>query len=419
MAEAFRQLGPSPFLDPAGPPRVEAGRGPDAYALAREVLGRFDLRPASGARVLLKPNAGRLARPGSGVCTSPEVVAAAIDAFREAGAEVAVGESPISGVSTPEAFAVTGIAAVCERRNCPLLDMDARPPLRVPLPEGVAIRELQLCAEVAEHDLVVSIPVMKMHMHTGVTLALKNMKGCLWRRSKVRLHLLPPVPEHPDEMSINVAIADMIWALRPHFSILDGTVGMEGLGPSAGTPRRADLVVAGAEPFAADAVACALMGLGPAEVPHLRLAAARGYGILDLARIDARPAAWRGLAGRFARPPTSLEISFPGIRVLDRNSCSACQSTLLLFLKHYRERLLDYFPPGEDVTVVIGKGNEEVPAHALCLGNCAARHRDRGIFVGGCPPVSSEILTVLSGHQQYDRKDAGEPGSPYDKGAGP
>jgi uncharacterized protein (DUF362 family) len=408
------RLGPSPFADAADRPRVEVGRGPDAYALTRAVLGRFDLGPAAGKRVLLKPNAGRLAKPGSGVCTNADVVAAAIDAFREAGAEVAVGESPISGVKTPEAFAATGIAAVCDVRTCPMIDMDERPPVRVELPEGVAIQELQLCAEMLEYDLIVSIPVMKMHMHTGVTLALKNMKGCLWRRSKVKLHLLPPVPEFPEELSINVAIADLTWALRPHFSILDGTVGMEGLGPSAGAPKRADLIVAGAEPFAADAVACALMGLSAADVPHLRLAAARGYGVIDLAQIDVRPDTWQSLVANFAGPPKNLEISFPGIRVLDRNSCSACQSTLLLFLKHYREKILDYFPPGE-VSIVIGKGNENVPDHALCLGNCAARHRGKGIFVPGCPPVSSEILTVLSGHQQYDLEDAGREAVPvYD-----
>ena len=60
------------------------------------------------------------------------------------------------------------------------------------------------------------------------------------------------------------------------------------------------------------------------------------------------------------------------------------------------------------MSIVIGKGNEDVPDHALCLGNCAARHRGSGIFVPGCPPVSSEILTVLSGHQQYDLEDAGQ-----------
>lgn len=33
-------------------------------------------------------------------------------------------------------------------------------------------------------------------IHELVTLALKNMKGCLWRRSKTELHMLEPVAGH-------------------------------------------------------------------------------------------------------------------------------------------------------------------------------------------------------------------------------
>ncbi|MBL0716725.1 MAG: DUF362 domain-containing protein, partial [Desulfosarcina sp.] len=43
------------------------------------------------------------------------------------------------------------------------------------VPEGRAIKSIKICPEVLEYDFVVSIPVMKMHMHTGVTLAVKNM----------------------------------------------------------------------------------------------------------------------------------------------------------------------------------------------------------------------------------------------------
>ena len=84
----------------------------------------MDLSPSKGKRVLLKPNAGRNVAPKTGITTDPEVVAAAIDAFKESGADVAVGESPITGVTTLEAFETSGIAAVANTRNCPLIDMN-------------------------------------------------------------------------------------------------------------------------------------------------------------------------------------------------------------------------------------------------------------------------------------------------------
>ncbi len=374
--------------------RVAVVRNADGYAAACEALQAFSLDAFRGKRVLLKPNAGRCAKPGDGVTTHPDIVAAAIDMFREAGADVAVGESPITGVKTLEALESTGIAAAARDRDCPLIDMDARPCVVVPVPDGEAIRELQVCPETLEFDAVVSIPVMKTHMHTGVTLAVKNMKGCLWRRSKVELHMLP-AQDREDARSLEIAIADMASVLRPHFSLIDGTVGMEGLGPSAGTPKRLGVVVAGADAFAADAVACRLMGRSAEDIAYLRLGAARGYGTIDLAKIQVTPEHWPSFASPFAAAPENLAIEFPDVTIHDEQSCSACQSTLLLFLRKHGSELREYIPEGSPLNIAIGKGHTELPEGTLCIGNCTACHRDCGIFVAGCPPVGSAILKTL------------------------
>jgi uncharacterized protein (DUF362 family) len=355
----------------------------------------------------LKPNVGRVAAVGAGVTTHPDVIAAAIDAFQAIGASVAIGESPIVGVDVAKAYEACGVAEAAGRRDCPLIDMDQRRFVSVSLPEGQAIQTLRICPEVLEFDVVVSIPVMKMHMHTGLTLAIKNMKGCLWRRSKVELHMLPPL-EGSDEKPINVAIADMSFALRPHLAIIDGTVGMEGLGPSAGQPRPQDVVVASADAFAADAVACQLMGVDAADVPHLRIGAERGYGVIDLDEMMITPANWLDFVQPFARPPANLEFQFPNITVLDNNSCSACQSTLLLFLKRYQDQLFDYFPDQERIHVAIGKGQDDVPEGTLLIGNCTAHHRGKGVFVPGCPPVGSQIISTITSQHAVDKGDVPE-----------
>jgi len=385
----------SPFKGASDKPEVfvSAGKGP--YENTLNALKNLDLSPARGKRVLLKPNAGRLARAGDAVTTEPQVIAAAIDAFKEAGAEVSIGESPITGVKALEAFEECGIAAVARERDCRLIDMDERPGINIEVPGGLAIDTLKICPEVLEFDLIVSIPVMKMHMHTGVTLSVKNMKGCLWRRSKAKLHMLPPV-EGSDEKSINVAISDMTGVLRPHLSIIDGTVGMQGLGPSAGETKKLGVVVVGADPLAADAVACRLMGTKAEEIPHLAISAGRGYGIIDLDEIRVSPETWEDWASVFDAPPKNLSISFPNVKIFDENSCSACQSTLLLLLKRHGNELLDYFPKDMILKIAIGKGHEGLPAGTLCIGNCTAQHRNVGIYVKGCPPVGSEILKTIS-----------------------
>ncbi|HOU90785.1 MAG TPA: DUF362 domain-containing protein, partial [Polyangiaceae bacterium] len=262
-------------------------------------------------------------------------------------------------------------------------------------------------AELLTRMPVVTVPVMKTHMHTGVSLAVKNMKGALWRRSKVVLHMLPAVPG-VDERSLDVAIADMSAALRPHLSLIDGTVGLEGLGPSAGEPRPFGVVVAGVDAYAVDAVACRLMGRRAEAIAHLRLGAARGLGVIDLDRIAVSPAGWADLAIDFAPVPASLTVAFPGVRVLDEASCSACQSTLMLFLRRYGQELLEYFPDVRPVQIAIGKGLERVEPGTICIGNCTRAHRAQGIFVSGCPPVGSAILRTVTGGGDPDDPDPEE-----------
>jgi len=75
------KLTDSPFLHSPPRPSVYVAGGDGPYANTCAVLAQIDLSPARGKRVLLKPNAGRVAPPGAGITTDPQVVAAAIDAF--------------------------------------------------------------------------------------------------------------------------------------------------------------------------------------------------------------------------------------------------------------------------------------------------------------------------------------------------
>ena len=385
-------------------PAVYIANGSGAYQNTRTALSNLDLSTAKNKKVLLKPNAGRIATFDKGITTHPQVVAAAIDAFREAGATVAIGESPISGVNTMEAFDITGISKVAKERDCKLIDMDERKYHNIKIPGGIALKSIKVCPEVFEYDIIVSIPVMKTHMHTGVTLALKNMKGCLWRRSKVTLHMLPPV-EGSDEKPIDIAIADMSSVLKPHLSIIDGTICMEGLGPSAGSPKPMNTVLVCSDVYAADAAACTLMGKDPYDIPHLKIASERGYGTLNVSDIEIQPENWKDLISPFEPPPNNLTLEYPNINIFDVNSCSACQSSLFLFLKRYGKNMSDYFSAEAPLSLAIGKGLKNIPEGTLCIGNCTTAHKNSFKIVSGCPPVSSEILCAITGKPSFDVMD--------------
>ncbi|MBA7524600.1 hypothetical protein ES705_16741 [subsurface metagenome] len=368
----------------------------DAYAGAFGALSQADIPSMSGKNVLLKPNAGRAVEPLAGVTTNPEVVAAAIDFFQQQRASVRIGESPIMGVTAAETFEATGIAEIARKRSVELLDLDARPARTVPVPNGRVLSKLRICPDVLEADFLVSIPVMKTHMHTVVSLGLKNMKGCLRLKEKVRLHQIDRPADFPPELkTLDAAIADLASVLLPDFSLIDGSVGLEGLGPSAGAAKQLGLFVAARDCLAADAVAAGLMGFDPAQIPHLSLAAQITGSSIDVAKIPTLPADLASLVNPFEPAPTELSVEYPGVVVHDCDSCSACLSTVVMLLERYHSQLLDYAGPGRKFHIALGKSLTDIPPGCVLIGNCAAAKKAQGLFVKGCPPVASDILDAI------------------------
>ena len=238
---------------------------------------------------------------------------------------------------------------------------------------------------------------MKTHMHTRVTLSIKNMKGLLWRREKARLHQLRSNRRiTKGDKELDVAISDMATVLRPDLAVIDGTVGMEGMGPAYGRPKEMGIVVIGNSGFSSDAVAARLMGLDPATVPHLRLSAEKGLGEIRLEKLSISPEDCLKWENPFALPPTRLSIPYPDIVVHDEGSCSACLSTLLVFLQDGHSALTDYRLEDGKTHLGIGKHLRVCPKGTILIGNCTAGIKERGLFVQGCPPVASQIRDALS-----------------------
>lgn len=112
-------------------------------------------------------------------------------------------------------------------------------------------------------DLVVSMPRMKTHHWAGVTLSMKNMFGVVpgncygWPKNV--LHWA----------GISRSILDINSTVRPGFAIVDGIVGMEGNGPTQGTPKPCGVLVMGDDPVAVDSTCTRIMGLIPERIEYL------------------------------------------------------------------------------------------------------------------------------------------------------
>lgn len=188
---------------------ITHGNGP--FLNAKNALQSLDLNFINNKSILIKPNIGRMAGPEKGINTHPLAIAGAIEALKKFNPiKIAIGESPIVGVKTLEAFQKAGVAEIAEKYGCELIDLDQEEPVIKEIKNSRIISSTKICSRIYQFDFLLSLPVAKMHMHTGVTLGIKNMKGCLYKKEKVRYHQLEYAEESIfKEMTLDSAISDL------------------------------------------------------------------------------------------------------------------------------------------------------------------------------------------------------------------
>lgn len=232
---------------------------------------RVDPAEIRGKTILLKPN---LVEPhyGSGhINTHPLVVRGAAEAFLRFGASrVLVAEGPGHSRDTQLVLEESGMGEVLVEDRIPFVDLNYETGYQVPnAGRWTDLAALTLPSTLRKADWIVSLPKMKTHHWTGVTLSMKNlfgvMPGIYYGWPKNVLHW----------KGIERCILDINATVRPHFAIVDGIVGMEGDGPIMGTPRKAGVLVMGRNLPAVDATSARIMGVDPHKVAYLTEASGR------------------------------------------------------------------------------------------------------------------------------------------------
>jgi len=219
---------------------------------------------------LIKPNYINASHPSTGITTDSRVIEGVVKFLKEHGVkEIIIGEG--SGFAdTFEAFRIAGVDALAKRWDVKLVDLNnddfvgIRPPS--PLANKVKI------AKTALESTIISVPKLKPHRQAGVTLSIKNMIGAVTPKGALHIHL-----------SRN--IVEIASILKPSISVIDGIVAGEGH-ETSGNSVEMNIVIAGTDPVAVDAVGAAVIGIQPTEVKHLILAEKKGLGTCDLNQIE-------------------------------------------------------------------------------------------------------------------------------------
>ncbi|HVP57582.1 MAG TPA: DUF362 domain-containing protein [bacterium] len=231
-----------------------------------------------GKRILLKPNLAIAWSPDRAATTHPEIVGAAIDYLRSAGAEVSVGDSPAGAVrGVKRVWDATGMTQMCEARGATLVNFEAGGWVEC----SVDGRTYRIAKAILDFDHVISLPKFKTHVLTLITGAVKNTFGWVPGLDKSRFHLYNPRPA-----AMSKILADVFSIAAPVATLVDAVDAMEGNGPSSGRVRHLGFIAAGGDAVALDAVLADLVGIEPMKVPTTREAWRRGLGEGRLDHID-------------------------------------------------------------------------------------------------------------------------------------
>ena len=278
--------------------------------------------------VVIKVNIVEVRERGSGVITDWRVVKGLIKVIHEAApnARVTIAEGPAEW-SPPDSPPVQGRAEIVDgfeiagyrqllsdpelkSVNLDIVDVNFDDPTEVEIPGGGYSQDKWFMpASILKSDFVISVPVLKIHEDIGMTNAMKNFvgiaPGMIYGWSKMSGY--PPRSGNPGiphtSGIIDETICDLVTAAGVDFALVDAIMCMEKAKTDKwnGNPIRMNTVIASADVVAADAVAAWLIGFNPFDIEYLTLAAQRGLGQCDPAKIQVEGSSLEELAIRFEK----------------------------------------------------------------------------------------------------------------------
>lgn len=224
-----------------------------------------------GMTVVIKANLVSAMKPETGATTHPTLVCALCDMLAERGAKVIVGDSPgglYNATVLSRIYNVTGMRQVEEHGA--MLNDDFSQSSAV-FEDAAVLHSFTYTTFLDKADVIINFCKLKSHGMMGMSCAAKNMFGVVPGVIKPEYHFRFPKYEDFADM-----ILDLDEYFHPALSICDAVIGMEGNGPTAGTPKPIGALLASHSPHNLDMIAAHLIGFDPSELPMLDAAKRRG-----------------------------------------------------------------------------------------------------------------------------------------------
>lgn len=216
-------------------------------------IGGIKVFIKKGDKVLIKPNMVIAKRPDMAATTHPHLIKAVIKIAKKVGAHVSVGDSSWKGDINTDVGDKTGIKSICDEMNVKLICLGHGCKHKI---KGKKVKSVFISKDLLQFDKIINLPKMKTHILAEYTGAVKNLYGCIPGHIKSYYH-----SQFPNKTEFSNFLLDLYLFIKPSLNIMDGIIGMEGYGPTNGTPKKAKVVIASGDALALDAVATKIMCL--------------------------------------------------------------------------------------------------------------------------------------------------------------
>lgn len=226
----------------------------------------------SGMKIIIKPNLVSFKKPDAAATTHPALLEALVEMLLARGADVTIGDSPGGPHSLPllnRVYAATGMDRLEKLGAKMNRNMNEK---TVDFPEGKVLKKFTYTEYLDEADAIIDFCKLKSHGMLGMSAAVKNLFGTIPGLKKPEVHY-----KFQNDAEFADMLVDLNEYFKPRLAICDAVVGMEGNGPTAGTPRQIGAIIASKSTYYADVVGAELIGMNIDGLPTLQAAYERGF----------------------------------------------------------------------------------------------------------------------------------------------
>jgi uncharacterized protein (DUF362 family) len=248
---------------------VQRGKNPREITRdAIEAIGGISEYVKAGNKVLIKPNISGGNPLITGSYTSIEVVDEIVKMVKEQGAEPFVVDSDMIWTKFEPVAEAQGWKTWAKNAGVKIKNLAGTRWVRFDFGSKSSIGKVPVSNELVKADVIISVPTMKTHLLTNITIAMKNMYGTFPEEAKAKFH----------RYGIENVVYEVNEAFTPNLVLIDGTIGGEAWGPLSCNPVTFETVIASNDVVAADAIACKMIGYDPMVVAHVNKAHTEGLG---------------------------------------------------------------------------------------------------------------------------------------------